>query len=381
MAGDATMTKYNDSDSRASAPTKKFLNDSGLSHVFSLITSFVRNYASPKSHNHDGVYAKSSHTHTTSQVTGLDSALAGKAPSSHTHAISNITNLQAQLDSKQPKGSYAASSHTHTISNVTNLQTELDKKQVKIQPVTTAGTGSAYTATVPHISTLVAGATFTMVPHVVSAAVSPTLNVNNLGAKPIRQRLSNSTLSTAPGATANWLAAGKPVDVMYDGQFWVVDFVCPNLASAYGVLPVSKVSGLDDALSGKLSLKDIETSVGSVTGYSPGNGIAQQGKLYVSGTGFVAVKNAFALLFIKELHLSVKVTPFEGYFGTIEIPGEYKKLAFSSLGNDKIIKFSNPTISGEGTSWAETNINVETEKSMSLNDSFVYNDVLIALAK
>ena len=160
------------------------------------------------------------------------------AAASHTHSIANITNLQSQLDSKQPKGSYAASSHTHTISNVTNLQTELDKKQVKIQPVTTTGTGSAYTATVSHIKTLATGVSFTMIPNVVSAAVSPTLNVNNLGAKPIRQRLSNGTVSTATGATANWLAAGKPVDVMYDGQFWVVDFVRPNMASAYGTLPV-----------------------------------------------------------------------------------------------------------------------------------------------
>lgn len=96
------MTKYNDNGSRASESTKKFLNDSGLSHVFSLITSFVRNYASPKTHNHDGVYAKSSHTHTTSQVTGLDSALAGKASTSHTHTIAQVTNLQSSLDSKTP---------------------------------------------------------------------------------------------------------------------------------------------------------------------------------------------------------------------------------------------------------------------------------------
>ena len=102
MAGDAIMTKYNDNGSRASASTKKFLNDSGLSHVFSLITSFVRNYASPKTHNHDGVYAKSSHTHATSQVTGLDSALAGKASTSHTHTIAQVTNLQSSLDSKTP---------------------------------------------------------------------------------------------------------------------------------------------------------------------------------------------------------------------------------------------------------------------------------------
>ena len=245
--------------------------------------------------------ASSSHTHPTAQITGLDSALAGKASASHKHDAGDITSgilpigrggtgagtadaalknlmdnctvggtaapsddlwyFTANLDAAQPpvkrkhsalwsyiksktdplyqpRGSYAASSHTHTISNVTNLQTELDKKQVKIQPVTTTGTGSAYTASVPHIKTLTAGVSFTMIPNVVSTAVSPTLNVNNLGAKAIRQRLSNSTQSTVTGVEANWLAAGKPVDVMYDGQFWVVDFVRPNMASAYGTLPV-----------------------------------------------------------------------------------------------------------------------------------------------
>ena len=239
--------------------------------------------------------AASSHTHPTAQITGLDAALAGKAPSSHTHSADNITSgvlpvgrggtgannatgavrsffpktgnlgfvatigndwsggyranadlandlyptIKAKTDAVyQPKGSYAPSSHTHTIANITNLQSTLDSKQPKQNPVTTSGTGAAYTATVPGVTSLVAGATFTMVPHVVSAAVSPTLNVNNLGAKAIRQRLSNSTQSTVTGAEANWLAAGKPVDIMYDGQFWVVDFVRPNLASAYGVLPV-----------------------------------------------------------------------------------------------------------------------------------------------
>lgn len=48
--------------------------------------------------------APSSHTHTTSQVSGLDSALAGKAPTSHTHTIAQVTNLQSQLDSKVPVG-------------------------------------------------------------------------------------------------------------------------------------------------------------------------------------------------------------------------------------------------------------------------------------
>lgn len=91
-------------DTHGLSTTKKYLDTAGLGHLSSLIVSFVRNYASPKSHNHDGVYAKSAHTHTTAQVTGLDSALSGKAPTSHTHTIAQVTNLQSQLDSKVPVG-------------------------------------------------------------------------------------------------------------------------------------------------------------------------------------------------------------------------------------------------------------------------------------
>ena len=65
--------------------------------------------------------ASSSHTHTTSQVSGLDAALAGKAPSSHTHTIANVTNLQSALDAKQPKGNYAAASHQHSANDIIDV--------------------------------------------------------------------------------------------------------------------------------------------------------------------------------------------------------------------------------------------------------------------
>lgn len=55
-------------------------------------------------------------------VTGLQTALDGKAPSSHTHAISNVTELQTALDGK------ASASHSHAISDTTGLQTALDGK-------------------------------------------------------------------------------------------------------------------------------------------------------------------------------------------------------------------------------------------------------------
>ena len=65
-------------------------------------------------------FAAANHTHAIANITGLQTALNGKASSSHTHAIANITGLQTALDGK------ASSSHTHAIANITGLQTALN---------------------------------------------------------------------------------------------------------------------------------------------------------------------------------------------------------------------------------------------------------------
>lgn len=72
--------------------------------------------------SNDSRFALASHGHAISDVTGLQTALDGKAASSHTHALSEVTNLQTALDTK------AAVSHTHAISAITDLQTALDTK-------------------------------------------------------------------------------------------------------------------------------------------------------------------------------------------------------------------------------------------------------------
>lgn len=105
--------------------------------------------------------------------------------------------------------------------------------------VTTAGTGAAYTATVPGITALKAGLTITIIPHTVSTAVLPTLNLNSLGAKAIRRRLTNSTVSTVASAAANWLGANKPIRVTYDGTYWIADMDRPNAADIYGTLGIA----------------------------------------------------------------------------------------------------------------------------------------------
>ena len=66
--------------------------------------------------------ARSDHKHPTdtsraaqADLDALETVVAGKAPASHTHAISDVTNLQSTLDGK------AASSHNHTVSQITDL--------------------------------------------------------------------------------------------------------------------------------------------------------------------------------------------------------------------------------------------------------------------
>lgn len=78
-------------------------------------------------HTHD--YAASTHTHSQTEVTGLATALSGKANATHTHAQSDVTGLETALagksDTTHTHSNYAASTHTHTQAQVTGLETAL----------------------------------------------------------------------------------------------------------------------------------------------------------------------------------------------------------------------------------------------------------------
>jgi hypothetical protein len=84
-------------------------------------------------------FAGASHSHAIGDVTGLQTALDGKAATSHGHAIGDVTGLQTALDGK------AASAHAHAIGEVTGLQTALDAKSPVASPALT-GTPTAPTA-------------------------------------------------------------------------------------------------------------------------------------------------------------------------------------------------------------------------------------------
>lgn len=103
---------------------------------------------------------------------------------------------------------------------------------------TTDGTGAAYTVEVPGVTELYPGLSFTMIPHTVSTTSLPTLDVNGLGAKPLRQPLSSNTTASAGGGITTWLSVGKPVTVTYDGTLWKTNIPRPSATYLYGAVGI-----------------------------------------------------------------------------------------------------------------------------------------------
>lgn len=105
--------------------------------------------------------------------------------------------------------------------------------------VTTSGDGSAYTATVDGISALTAGMKVTIIPHVTSTTMSPTLNVNNLGAKSIRMPITYNSSTTSVGSVTSWIVKNIPITVEYDGTYWkTISCPRPSAQYLYGTVPV-----------------------------------------------------------------------------------------------------------------------------------------------
>ena len=155
---------------------------------------------------------------------------------------SNLTTNRALISNGSGKVAVSAVTSTELgyLDGVTSsVQTQLNDKAPIANgqyAVTTAGTGAAYTATVPSIKSLTAGVSFIMIPNTVSTTTAPTLNVNSLGAKSIKRRLSNLPTSLQNGYSNAWLAQGKPFRVVYDGTAWIVEgHEKPSAADLYGL--------------------------------------------------------------------------------------------------------------------------------------------------
>lgn len=91
-------------------------NHNGLYKLISYVPSWTEITSKPST------FTPSTHSHSISDITLLQTTLDGKANITHNHNISDVTGLQTALDSKSNTG------HTHSISQITGLQTSLDNK-------------------------------------------------------------------------------------------------------------------------------------------------------------------------------------------------------------------------------------------------------------
>ena len=103
---------------------------------------------------------------------------------------------------------------------------------------TATGNGAAYTVTIPGLTALKKGLLITIIPNATSTTTIPTLNVNGLGAKNIKQRLSINTSLTAGAANESWMVANKPLPLLFDGTQWVTITGRASANDIYGVLTI-----------------------------------------------------------------------------------------------------------------------------------------------
>ena len=181
------------------------------------------------------------HTHTQSEVTGLTDALANKANAD----LSNIDD-DAFLQKVQNAGAGG------------------------IPIVNAASTdGVAYTATLDNVTALSAGLAVWFIPGTTTTSTAPTFNLNGLGAKSIRRKISLGMATTSGGGVASWLYKGRPFLLVYDGTYWIAEGMTkPGADDLYGSLAATKV-GLSDTTATALGLDsgaNVEDALGQIMG-------------------------------------------------------------------------------------------------------------------
>lgn len=139
---------------------------------------------------------------------------------------------------------------------ITNLAAEVSSAGIKIVAATSSN-GVAYEGTANGVTALFAGLAVMFVPNMTSTNTTPTFNLNGLGAKNIRRKLSVGTATTAISGYKSWLYTGKPYLMVYDGTQWVTaDLTKPCGDDIYGTVPIkSGGTGASDAPTARTNLE------------------------------------------------------------------------------------------------------------------------------
>ena len=155
----------------------------------------------------------------------------------------NITSFNANWDvideNLKAVADLAASSDINSFDN-TAFATKVLTSGVGLPVVaaTSGDDGVTYMAVAEGISTLSVGTAIIIVPDTTSSVVLPTLNLNGLGAKGIKQSLSANTATAVNAENTNWMAVGKPILVVYNGTNWVTVTARSAAADIYGAVAI-----------------------------------------------------------------------------------------------------------------------------------------------
>lgn len=152
----------------------------------------------------------------------------------------NIVFLYPMTLKDNVSGMEDVDAHLTDTSNPHNVTAE-QIGAVSSKPIDMASTdGVTYACTVPGISALIVGASFTGLPKKESTSQVVRLNVNCFGSKLLRRRVSVGSATTTAGYDDAWLSANKPIRITYDGLFWVVDMVQAHASDLMGSVPIAK---------------------------------------------------------------------------------------------------------------------------------------------
>lgn len=104
----------------------------------------------------------------------------------------------------------------------------------------TSSDGVAFVGTDSRITSLYAGLTILFVSATTTTSTTPTFNLNSLGAKNIRRKMSSGTATTVPGAATTMFYKNRPVLLTYDGTYWLaMEFTKPAASDLYGSVPIA----------------------------------------------------------------------------------------------------------------------------------------------
>lgn len=195
-------------------------------------------------------------------TSNVQSQLNGKAASGHTHNYAGSSSAGGAATSANKLATARTISLTGDVAGSVSFDgsanASITTTATALHGVTTAGTGAAYTATVSGIIELTAGVSFIMIPHTNSTTTTPTLNVNSLGAKGLRMRGSSGTGTAMSASFAAWVASGRPVQVTYNGIYWVTEAARPSASDLSGTIETDQIAD------GAVTAAKLDSSVGTI---------------------------------------------------------------------------------------------------------------------